>query len=278
MNLPFDILQPHAGRVPHLRSFWRVEQVSLVGVLCLPPPLWVSLADQGTGLAIFLAASLGVVLFWQALFGFAQGRLPGWDALATAICFALLADGGLPLWQSLLALSFGVVLAEQIFGGRGFSFLNPVVVSLAFLGFAFPGTGFAEAPATLGWAVLPGAVVLIWLGLISARMLLGLALVLIGYIQISGLSLAGVDLLAGHFLFAIAFLAGDAGSAAATRFGRWAHGALIAGLIVLFSPLGGFDLGLATLVPALLLAGIFAPLLDMIAIKIYVLKRRSRHG
>ncbi|VFS20498.1 Na(+)-translocating NADH-quinone reductase subunit B [Serratia liquefaciens] len=44
----------------------------------------------------------------------------------------------LPLWQAALGISFGVVIAKEIFGGTGRNFLNPALAGRAFLFFAYP--------------------------------------------------------------------------------------------------------------------------------------------
>lgn len=39
----------------------------------------------------------------------------------------------MPLWQAALGISFGVVIAKEIFGGTGRNFLNPALAGRAFL-------------------------------------------------------------------------------------------------------------------------------------------------
>lgn len=56
----------------------------------------------------------------------------------TSILFALIVPPTLPLWQAALGISFGVVIAKEIFGGTGRNFLNPALAGRAFLFFAYP--------------------------------------------------------------------------------------------------------------------------------------------
>lgn len=56
-----------------------------------------------------------------------------------AILFSLSLPATLPLWQAALGAALGVVVGKEIFGGVGHNFVNPVVVGLAFLYFAYPG-------------------------------------------------------------------------------------------------------------------------------------------
>ncbi|MDE9500225.1 RnfABCDGE type electron transport complex subunit D, partial [Xenorhabdus bovienii] len=57
----------------------------------------------------------------------------------TSILFALIVPPELPLWQAALGITFGVVLAKEVFGGTGKNFLNPALAGRAFLFFAYPG-------------------------------------------------------------------------------------------------------------------------------------------
>ncbi|MGL5774312.1 MAG: NADH:ubiquinone reductase (Na(+)-transporting) subunit B, partial [Aeromonas veronii] len=81
----------------------------------------------------------------------------------TSILFALIVPPQLPLWQAALGITFGVVLAKEVFGGTGKNFLNPALAGRAFLFFAYPGQisgdavwvavdGFSGATALSQWA------------------------------------------------------------------------------------------------------------------------------
>ncbi len=51
-----------------------------------------------------------------------------------------------PLWQAFLATCFGILFGQEIFGGPGMSFLNPVLLGRAFLFFAYPAGMSGDAP------------------------------------------------------------------------------------------------------------------------------------
>ena len=81
----------------------------------------------------------------------------------TSILFALIVPPELPLWQAALGITFGVVLAKEVFGGTGKNFLNPALAGRAFLFFAYPGQisgdavwvavdGYSGATALSQWA------------------------------------------------------------------------------------------------------------------------------
>ncbi|MDU5503315.1 MAG: NADH:ubiquinone reductase (Na(+)-transporting) subunit B [Enterobacter sp.] len=70
----------------------------------------------------------------------------------TSILFALIVPPTLPLWQAALGISFGVVIAKEIFGGTGRNFLNPALAGRAFLFFAYP----AQISGDLVWTAADG--------------------------------------------------------------------------------------------------------------------------
>jgi Na+-transporting NADH:ubiquinone oxidoreductase subunit B len=56
----------------------------------------------------------------------------------TSVLFALTLPATIPLWQVALGITFGIVIAKEIFGGTGRNFLNPALSGRAFLYFAYP--------------------------------------------------------------------------------------------------------------------------------------------
>ena len=146
---------------PFVRQGWTVNRIALAYMACLIPPALAVFLERGAGLVPVLAVSVITAVLWQLVFSYFRHRRMGLDGLVSALVFALLIGPSVPLWQAALAISFGVVLAEQVFGGRGFNFLNPVVAALAFLVFSFPSVSLSEAPPWLSAAVVPAAVFLI---------------------------------------------------------------------------------------------------------------------
>lgn len=257
-------------------SGWSSPLLTVVTIAALLPPAVAAVAERGAGWLLLLLASVVTVLVWQAIFAQIRKRPITLDGLATALAFSAVLPADLSLWQGMLALSFGVVVGEQIFGGRGYNFLHPAVTALAFLLFSFPGTydGFGEWSA---WAVLPGAVLLLLTGLLNWRILIaGLA----GFIVVaytSGLSDAANLVTAPAFAFGLVFFAGDPVTSPATNPGRLAHGALFGILVAIFSLSAGV-ISLQPVVFAALLSSVFAPLADQIVIYFNVLARRRRNG
>lgn len=83
--------------------------------------------------------TLAVGGFWEVLFAAIRNHDVNEGFLVTSILFVLTLPPTIPLWQVALGISFGVVIAKEIFGGTGKNFLNPALAGRAFLFFAYPG-------------------------------------------------------------------------------------------------------------------------------------------
>ncbi|MGL5947702.1 MAG: NADH:ubiquinone reductase (Na(+)-transporting) subunit B [Aeromonas sp.] len=113
-------------------------------------------------LPIYLVA-FAVGAFWEVLFAVVRGHEINEGFFVTSILFALIVPAELPLWQAALGITFGVVMAKEVFGGTGKNFLNPALAGRAFLFFAYPAQisggevwvavdGFSGATALSQWA------------------------------------------------------------------------------------------------------------------------------
>lgn len=118
------------------------------------------------GAAFFLpiyAVVFAVGGFWEVLFCMVRKHEVNEGFFVTSILFALIVPPTLPLWQAALGITFGVVVAKEIFGGTGRNFLNPALAGRAFLFFAYPSQisgdlvwtaadGFSGATALSQWS------------------------------------------------------------------------------------------------------------------------------
>ncbi|WP_299004482.1 NADH:ubiquinone reductase (Na(+)-transporting) subunit B [uncultured Shewanella sp.] len=75
---------------------------------------------------------------WEVLFAAVRGHEVNEGFFVTSILFALTLPATIPLWMVALGITFGVVVAKEIFGGTGRNFLNPALAGRAFLFFAYP--------------------------------------------------------------------------------------------------------------------------------------------
>lgn len=260
-----------------IRGVWHRDTVGWLLVAAVLPSLGAVFVELGTNGLVRFALSLVVIFAWQAVFLVARAQPVSPIGVVTAVAVTLLAPGDLALWQLVLALSFGAVIGEGVFGGWGRNVLSAPVVTLAFLYFGFPETLHEGAGPVLALAALPGAAILLAAGILSWRVL---AAVLVGLVAVT--ALFGADLaalpLAGSLVFGLVFLVGDPVASAATRPGRWAYGLLAGGLAGLFGWAGTGIAGPQTVVFATLVASLFAPLIDHAAIAAQNRLRRRRLG
>lgn len=76
--------------------------------------------------------------FWEVLFSMVRGHEINEGFFVTSVLFSLILPASIPLWQAALGITFGVVIAKEVFGGTGRNFLNPALAGRAFLFFAYP--------------------------------------------------------------------------------------------------------------------------------------------
>lgn len=100
--------------------------------------LWDNLVH---GAAYYLPIYMTVFVvggFWEVLFAMVRKHEVNEGFFVTSVLFSLTCPPSLPLWQAALGISFGVVIAKEVFGGTGKNFLNPALAGRAFLFFAYP--------------------------------------------------------------------------------------------------------------------------------------------
>ena len=89
---------------------------------------------------------------WEVLFAAVRNHEVNEGFFVTSILFALTLPATIPLWQVALGISFGVVIAKEVFGGTGKNFLNPALAGRAFLFFAYP----ADMSGDAVWTAVDG--------------------------------------------------------------------------------------------------------------------------
>jgi len=249
-----------------------LKQNDLAQVLALSPLLLVRLYADGADAAVqrlaLLGCVFGVAYIWSAVFKRQIWLRPEAAQVHFALLFILLLPGPVGWGGALLAVSFGWVFGHEIFGGR--SILSPALLALVFAIFSFPEGGFeqhyilhASTNPLLALSCVPGAIWLVWKKVLDWRVFGGVALgvaVAVGVFAAPS-SLAWHDhLVLGTLSIAVVFIAAAQDYAPRSPWAGWVYGALIGALIValrLASPDQPDGVALA-----LLLGGLFAPLLD----------------
>ncbi|PIW62678.1 NADH:ubiquinone reductase (Na(+)-transporting) subunit B [Shewanella sp. CG12_big_fil_rev_8_21_14_0_65_47_15] len=118
---------------------WQVSLFSLFGTELTANSGWPALMWYGA--CFFLpiyAVTFAVGGLWEVLFASIRGHEVNEGFFVTSILFALTLPATIPLWMVALGITFGVVVAKEVFGGTGRNFLNPALAGRAFLFFAYP--------------------------------------------------------------------------------------------------------------------------------------------
>lgn len=252
--------------------------------------------------------------------------------LVTGMLIPLIVPVEVPLWTLAIAVAFAVIFGKEVFGGTGMNFLNPALLTRAFLFFSYPshmsgsyvwvglkkgevidaasgatplsflaeckdavtpitdkfsymdmfiGTVPGSVGETSVIAILLGAILLIWTGVASWKIMFSsvLGALFVGWIgNVTGITAvpAWAQLIMGGFAFGAVFMATDPVTSAQTETGKWIYGFLIGALCImvrLFNP--GYAEGMML---AILLMNTFAPLIDYYVINGAIRKKAKRAG
>lgn len=256
---------------------WHRDTISWLMAAAAIPAAAAAIGTFGIVALAHMAIAMFVIIFWQLVFLWTRAQPVSPIAIVTAIAVGVLAPGEFSAWQIVLAVSFGTVIGEQIFGGWGRNIINAGTVTLAFLYFAFPQTPHPGGDLLLGLSVVPGALMLLVTGILSWQLLL--AAVACAIAVSFGLGGApDVMFSQGTVVFGLVFLAADPVASSATRSGRWIYGALVGATLALFGwTSAGFD-GPKAIVFASLVSSLFAPLIDTAVIAATARLWRPRNG
>lgn len=132
---------------------WHYALTSFLGLDLTSSSTWAS--KMALGAVFFLPIYLvvfTVTTIWELLFSVVRGHEVNEGMFVSTILFALIVPPTLPLWQAALGISFGIVVAKEVFGGVGRNFMNPALAGRAFLFFAYP----AQISGDLVWTAVDG--------------------------------------------------------------------------------------------------------------------------
>jgi len=151
---------------PHIRDSIDLKRTMIIVLVALIPTTIFGIINIGYQQALALGISQGwLANFWAGLqsylpimiVGYATGFF--WELLfpiirkqevdegffVTGWLIPLILPPTIPIWQVIVATSFGMVIGKMIFGGTGMNIFNPALVTRAFLFFAYPGNISGDA-------------------------------------------------------------------------------------------------------------------------------------
>lgn len=130
---------------------WRLALIALFAGFD-PGCHWDNLVHGAAYFLPIYAVTFIVGGFWEVLFASIRKHEVNEGFFVTSVLFALTLPPSIPLWQVALGISFGVVIAKEVFGGTGKNFLNPALAGRAFLFFAYP----AQISGDAVWTAVDG--------------------------------------------------------------------------------------------------------------------------
>lgn len=129
---------------------WRGTLMTFVG--CDPESLVSNFFHGALYFFPIYLVTLVVGSFWEGVFNLIRGHEFSEAFLVTSLLFTLTLPPSIPLWQVGIGISFGVIFAKEVFGGVGRNFMNPALVSRAFIFFAYP----AQMSGDQVWTAVDG--------------------------------------------------------------------------------------------------------------------------
>ena len=136
-----------------LPDTWQVGLFEMLGGNLSAESGWFSMMLYGATFFLPIYATVFVVGgFWEVLFASVRKHEVNEGFFVSSILFALILPATIPLWQAAIGITFGIVIAKEIFGGTGKNFLNPALAGRAFLFFAYP----AEISGDTVWVAADG--------------------------------------------------------------------------------------------------------------------------
>jgi Na+-transporting NADH:ubiquinone oxidoreductase subunit B len=129
---------------------WRGEVMGLVG--CSPTSLVSNFLHGALYFVPIYIVTMLVGSFWEGVFNLIRGHEFSEAFLVTGLLFTLTLPPTIPLWQVALGVSFGLIFAKEVFGGVGRNFMNPALLSRAFIYFAYP----AQMTGEMVWTAVDG--------------------------------------------------------------------------------------------------------------------------
>ena len=130
---------------------WRHDVIALLGIGYSPDSFLANLIHGALYFVPLYVVTMVVGLSWEVGFAIVRKMEVNEGFFVTGLLFPLICPPDTPLWQAALAISFGVVMAKEVFGGTGMNFINPALAARAFLFFAYPASMSGDAV----WTALP---------------------------------------------------------------------------------------------------------------------------
>lgn len=205
---------------------WRYGLMSLIGMSNDPNSL---ISNIFLGSLFFLPMYVMTQVvggFWELLFAVVRKHEIGEGFFVTGFLFPLIVPPDLPLWQGAVALSIGLVVGKEVFGGTGMNIVNPAIIARAVLFFSYP----ASVTGDTMWVGVDGLSQATPMGQVASN-------------GMSGMTYSFMDAVLG-------FIPGSMGETSVIA-------CLIGAVILIISGIGSWRIMLSCVIGLLIVTGIF---------------------
>ncbi len=294
----------HISSSPHIRSKVTTEHIMLMVTIALLPAAFFGIYNFGMSalvvLAVTTASAVLAEFLWQKLMH-KKVTIKDFSAVVTGLLLGLNMPPTAPWWMCVLGSVFAIIIVKQLFGGLGQNFMNPALAARCFLLISFTGkmttfvyngqsgaTPLAQLkagqsvdtfdmligtiPGTIGEtsviAILIGAILLLFLGIIDLRIPGSYLVTFVVFIALFGghgldsnyilAHLCGGGLMLGAF-----FMATDYVTSPITKRGQIVYGICLGILTGVFRLFGGSAEGVSY---AIILGNILVPLIEKVTL------------
>ncbi|MGE4267839.1 MAG: NADH:ubiquinone reductase (Na(+)-transporting) subunit B [Deferribacterales bacterium] len=117
---------------------WRHVLIRAMGVGYDPNSIGANFFHGALYFLPLYIVTLAVGGFWELLFSVIRKHEIGEAFLVTSLLYPLILPPTVPIWEAMVALSVGLVLGKEVFGGTGRNFVNPALFARAILFFSYP--------------------------------------------------------------------------------------------------------------------------------------------
>lgn len=285
---------------PHIRSHDTTAKIMLMVVIALLPASAFGIFHFGLRALLLILISIATCVLTEYTYEKLMHRkitIGDFSAVVTGLLLALNLPVSAPWWIPVIGGVFAILIVKQLFGGLGQNFMNPALGARCFLLISFTGrmTNFAfdgftgatplaalkagesvnlmdmflgNTAGTIGetsvLAILLGAAILLWFGIIDLRIpgtyLASFALfaVLFGGHGLDGQYLVA-QLCGGGLMLGAFFMATDYVTTPITKKGQLVYGCILGILTGLFRIFGNAAEGVSY---AIIIGNLLVPLIE----------------
>ena len=286
---------------PHIRSKVTTNGIMAMVILALLPTTGFGIYNFGWKALLLVVVTVGTAVLTEYLYGLYRKKTTITDlsAVVTGLLLALNLPVGVPWWVGAMGAVFAILVVKMLFGGLGQNFMNPALAARCFLLISFPAlmTDFAcdaytgatplaalkageavnvrdmmigSISGTIGEtsmvAIVLGAAVLVWFGIIDLKIPGSYILSFVAFVVLFGghgfdmnyimAQLAGGGLMLGAF-----FMATDYVTRPITTKGQYVFGiflGILTGIFRIFGP------GAEGVSYAIIIGNLIVPLIEKV--------------